>query len=451
MGTAPPLPAPQSRFVRGAAAAVLVVVALVSTGLQPLPAYGKTVREYQWHLTELGIRQVHRISTGAGQVIAVIDTGVDASHPDLAGQVLPGTGFGADAAADGRSDAGDKGHGTAMASVIAATGEDATGLLGIAPDAQILPISLGTSINSTEMAEGIRWAVDHGATIINLSLGAVQGGSATGEEIAAVRYALEHDVVIVAAAGNAEQQGAAVNSPGNIPGIITVSGLDRAQELWAGSSRGPEVVVAAPAVEIIAGVPTTVADNGYVLSDGTSDAAAIVSGVAALVRSKFPSMTAPNIVNRMIVTASDLGAQGRDPEFGFGVVSPNAALTTTVAEVSEWPIATPPPPEPPASNAATRRSTVDAGPAAQNSAILLVVACITLLIALTLLARALYLRRQWTAGQGLRFDDVPEVSEFVPRPRDPVPPASPAVSTTATGRVAVPASTVVGRHSVPGQ
>lgn len=321
------------------AAALLVAALIVLPGVSAQAA--GSVREYQWYLPGLELASAHKVSKGEGQIVAVIDSGVDATHPDLADRVLPGHGIGADAAVDGREDSGESGHGTAMASIIAGGGLDKYHLLGVAPQAQILPISLGPSITSDEVAQGIRWAVDNGATVINLSLGSTHPGTANDDEIQAVRYAIDHNVVLVAAAGNNQVQGDRVASPGNIPGVLTVSGLDRNGQLWTGSCVGPEVVLAAPAVEVIAGVPERVSDNGYVITDGTSAASALAAGTVALVRSAYPELDAANVIERLLATATDLGPSGRDEQYGFGEIQPAAALNAEVATVTDYPIATP--------------------------------------------------------------------------------------------------------------
>ena len=166
------------------------------------------------------------------------------------------------------------------------------------------------------MADGIYWAVDHGAKVLNISKSG--GHDPIPALTAAVQYASQHDVVIVAGAGNVEQTGIEVGSPARIPGVVAVSGVDKGANFWTGSSRGPQVVLGAPAVRIIGPVPTSANSNGYLLTDGTSDATAIVSGVAALVRSKYPKLNAPSVINRLIKTAKDQGLPGRDQYFGFG-------------------------------------------------------------------------------------------------------------------------------------
>jgi hypothetical protein len=265
---------------------------------------------------------------------------VDASVPDLAGQVLPGTGFAEAAGTDGRRDFDVRaGHGSRMAGIIAGRGEGPMRVLGIAPEAKILPVSTGVRTTATDVVSGIRWAADHGAGVLNLSIGFA--GPASPQLVEAVRYALAKDVVVVASTGNLVDDGRAVGSPASIPGVIAVSGVDQRAGAWSGSSTGPEVVLAAPAVRIVAPAPRSVSPSGFGIGDGTSEATAIVSGTAALVRSRYPDLDAANVINRLIVTAKDQGLPGRDTAFGFGTVRPYEALTADVPSVSRNPLLPP--------------------------------------------------------------------------------------------------------------
>ncbi|MBL7495992.1 S8 family serine peptidase [Frankia sp. CNm7] len=298
-----------------------------------------------WYVDELRLADVHRLSTGTGVVVAVVDGGVDATHPALAGQLLPGIGLGADAAPDGQRDDDPDGHGTSMAGIIAArpTGPDGapTGFLGVAPDAKILPVSTGVETDTVEVAQAIRLATDRGAKVISLSLGST--GSASVGERSAVRYALSRDVVVVAAAGNVESDDSPpeayeINSPANIPGVIAVTGSNPRGELWVGSAYGPRAVLAAPGASIRSPVPAELSPVGAATSDGTSNSTAIVSGVVALVRARYPDLSAPSVIDLLIRTADDKGPPGRDEKFGFGIVDPLAALTATPDRVAVNPL-----------------------------------------------------------------------------------------------------------------
>jgi type VII secretion-associated serine protease mycosin len=317
---------------------VLALVVGTGTGvlIAPEPARADTVRGLQWYLDTLRIPEAHKITKGAGVTVAVVDSGVDVSHPDLKGQVLAGHGIGAGAAADGRMDSAPLGHGTGMAGLIAGRGGGVNRELGIAPEAKILPVSVGVDAQEGELSQAIRWAVDAGADVINISMGAP--GQPTDEELAVARYALEKNVVLVASIGNQAQGDRDVTSPGNVPGIIAVSGLSKDGKFSPGSARGPEVVISAPMDEIISPRPYSASENGYGVASGTSDAAAIVSGVVALVRARYPDLDAANVINRLVRTAADEGASGRDERYGFGAVDPMAALTRDVPGVDANPL-----------------------------------------------------------------------------------------------------------------
>ena len=294
------------------------------------PADAATLRQQQWQLDFLHAAQADRYSTGRGVIVGVIDSGVNAKHPDLAGQVLQGADF-PQSGTHGLQDV--KAHGTQMASVIAAKGVGGQSARGLAPGAKILPVRIGVSqIDDTRADEGIRWAVDHGARVINLSFG---DDVVLRPLAAAVKYAQDRDVVVVAAAGNTYQHDRAVISPASLPGVVAVAVVDR-KGVFAPkiSVSGSQVVLAAPGIDIIgAGL-----GKGYVKGSGTSPSAALVSATAALVRSRYPTMDAANVINRLIATADDRGPKGRDPQYGFGIVDPVRALTAKVPAVATNPL-----------------------------------------------------------------------------------------------------------------
>lgn len=272
-------------------------------------------------------------STGAGVVVAVLDSGVDAEHPDLAGRVLPGRDY-VDGSTDGRVDP--VGHGTTVASLVAGGGDPATGL---APDATILPVRVLDEQNryrdAATVARGVIWAVDQGAQVINLSL----GGARESESLAdALAYAMDHDVVVVACTGNDTGDHTEVWYPAREPGVVAVSGLifsNGQAAAWPESLTGPATVLAAPAVVIGAQ-----AGGGHRPVQGTSFSSAVVAGAAALIRARWPELAAGNVVNRLVATADHAGRAGRDPIFGFGVVDPVGALTEPVPRVGSNPLDT---------------------------------------------------------------------------------------------------------------
>jgi type VII secretion-associated serine protease mycosin len=275
----------------------------------------------QWHLAFLRADDANAISQGEGVVVAVIDTGVDGTHPDLAGTLVPGFDFDA-GSGDGTKDL--IGHGTGMAGLIVAHGQ----VRGIAPKAKVMPLK---AKRSDTLPLAIDWAADHGAAVINIS----QSGPASTPLKAAVDRALAAGVVVVAGAGNVPND-RSVTYPAAYEGVIAVGAVGRTGQRAAISITGPELVLAAPGEDII----TTAPFGEYGPGEGTSDATALVSGIAALVKAKFPNLTGPDIAHRLIATADDKGAPGRDPEYGYGIVNPVAALTADVAPVT--PSATPP-------------------------------------------------------------------------------------------------------------
>ncbi|WP_412737848.1 type VII secretion-associated serine protease mycosin [Krasilnikovia sp. MM14-A1259] len=298
----------------------------------PAPWHGDSVRAEQWHLKTLNVAGAWTYSSGQGVTVAVIDSGVDARHVDLAGQVLPGLDL-VDPRGDGDTDL--VGHGTTVSAIIAGH-DDADGVVGIAPKAKILPVRVLDEENRYDdamiVAKGVRWAVDHGARVINLSLG---GNGSSAALAAALDYAFAKDVVVVACTGNASASpSSGVWYPAREPGVIAVAGMERGGDvLWSGSITGKETVVTAPATQLVGARP-----DGYWRVQGTSFAAPMVSATAALIRSRWPTMSAPEVINRIIRTAKDRGAPGRDSTYGFGMVDPTGALTADVPWVPSNPL-----------------------------------------------------------------------------------------------------------------
>ncbi|WP_433231216.1 type VII secretion-associated serine protease mycosin [Micromonospora sp. CA-248260] len=277
------------------------------------------VRKDQWHLNYLKAPEAQAINQGEGVIVAVPDTGVS-PHPDLARNLLQGVDL-TEEGADGRRDR--SGHGTGMAGLIAAHGKGHQGVLGIAPKAKILPIHVTSEGGATAdaMAAGIAYATRQGAQVVCIS----SGGASNANLRQAVRAALQANVVIVAAAGNAPDDNAVIY-PAAEDGVLAVAGVGRKGEHASISVSGPEVDVVAPAVDIY----STSINGKYRKGTGTSDATAIVAGAAALVRSKYPYLPAAEVVHRLTATAVDKGPPGRDDEYGYGVIDLVAALTADV-------------------------------------------------------------------------------------------------------------------------
>ncbi|HYN96033.1 MAG TPA: S8 family serine peptidase [Pilimelia sp.] len=249
------------------------------------------------------------IRSAPSQVIAVIDSGVDASHPDLAGRVVPGY----NAVSPGASTTDTYGHGTLVAGVAAANTNNAVGVAGAAWNGRVMPVkaSSGNSFLTSDIVEGIRWAADHGAKVINMSFAGFEASSA---ELAAVEYAASRGAVLVAAAGN--EAGDVPVYPAAYPGVLAVGATDSSGASVDFSSWGDWVDVSAPGF----GIASTFPGRTYSVENGTSFSAPLVSGVAALVLARYPSFTATQVANRIKATARDAGPRGIDPFYGNGIV-----------------------------------------------------------------------------------------------------------------------------------
>ncbi|RKR88548.1 type VII secretion-associated serine protease mycosin [Micromonospora pisi] len=330
------------RTIRGVTAVLCATaIAVLPAG----PAQADRIRDDQWHLRYLKVTEAHKLSQGAGVTVAVIDTGVD-PHADLRNNLLPGTETFPGGTGDGRVDIDS--HGTGMAGLIAAHGQSATnGALGIAPKAKILPIRYVRKPgepDSDNVAKGIEWAIAQKTQVISVSI----GGGTSPREARAVRAALAANIVIIAAAGNAPQD-YGIGFPASYEGVVAVGASDRTGNRADVSVMGDKMGILAPGVDIY----STSMDNKYRKGTGTSDSTAIVAGAAALIRSRYPDLSAEEVVHRLTATAVDKGAPGHDEEYGDGVLDLMAALTADV---------------PPLAASATPSATASASPSPTASA-----------------------------------------------------------------------------------
>ncbi|MFD5592063.1 type VII secretion-associated serine protease mycosin [Streptomyces griseorubiginosus] len=294
-------------------------------------AFADQTRRDQWALQTLQAESVWKISKGKGITVAVIDSGVNAEHVDLANNVLKGKDF-----VDGDNDASPvmDDHGTGMASVIAGHGHGpgaADGVMGLAPEAKILPIRVNIE-GGSGFADEIRYAVDHGASVINISMFIKDPRYEFGgppEDLEAISYALDHDVLIVAGSGNDGDSN--IGFPADAPGVLAVGGVNKNGTIWEDSNYGPSVLLTAPATRIVG---ASWPGDKLRIADGTSDATAFVSAAAALLRSKFPDLTAGQIANRLTQTAvlpkSAQGLALPDEKYGYGTIRPLAALSDDI-------------------------------------------------------------------------------------------------------------------------
>ncbi len=286
----------------------------------------------QWNLNNTGqtggtpdadidAPEAWEITTGTDDIIiAIVDTGVDLNHPDLNAKIVAGYDF----VNNDNNAQDDHGHGTHVAGIAAAETNNATGVAGVSWGAKIMPVKVldrygyGTY---ADVAEGILWAAEHGAKVINLSLG---GSSPSNTLRNAVRTAYDdYGCIIAAAAGNGYGNG--VDYPAVYTRTIAVAATDD-DDLWASfSDYGPEVDVAAPGVDVY----STYAIDSYGYLDGTSMATPHVAGLAALVWSVNPNLTNDEVRGIIEDSADDLGTLGRDDYFGEGRINAYQALSAT--------------------------------------------------------------------------------------------------------------------------
>ena len=328
----------------GLAAVIAVSWAAPAHAAAGYTVAGNSVQGQEWWLDGLHVTQTWRTTEGAGITVAVLGTGVDTRHPDLAGSVTTGPDF----SGSGRTAGGPFWgiDGTQVASVIAGhghgTGREA-GILGIAPAAKILAIRVSLEFNDplnsdqaiagrlpAAIASGITYAVGHGARIIDLPLdpgtagltghGSPDAAGGSPAERAAVAYALRKNVVLVAPAGDDGEGLGLVDYPAAYPGVIAVGAVARSGQVAPFSSRRPYVSLAAPGVGLMAAIPP----DGYARISSTSSSSGIVAGLAALILSRFPHLTAAQ-VSQALTGGTTTGRAGA-PGAGHGIVDAARAV-----------------------------------------------------------------------------------------------------------------------------
>jgi len=324
-----------------AAVALIVVLGLLPAVLvADTPAQADQVRERQYWLAQYGIEKAWGITQGAGVRIAIIDTGVDGSHPDLQGAVVGGADFSGLGSSDGQTPVGeDRRHGTMVASLAAGRGNGGgNGVLGSAPAAELLSVSIsfrgGLISPDDQVAQAVRYAVDNGADVISLSLTRnTRDWPESWDE--AFAYAAKRDVVVVAAAGNRGSGTVSVGAPATMPGVLTVGGVTQEGVASdAASSQGITIGVMAPSEGLVGAIP----GGGYVSWSGTSGATPIVAGIVALVRSAHPTMNANNVINRVLATATPLTDDIPDSLYGYGLINAYDAVVADVPLVAANPL-----------------------------------------------------------------------------------------------------------------
>ena len=359
--------APRLRSIAAASMTLVLAGLLVVAGAGAASA--DEIRNREYWLGQSGIEKAWDVSQGKGVKIAIIDSGIDKTHPDLKGAVVGGVDMSGAGNADGTKGIGaEPEHGTLVATMLAgrghqpkppkqtatpsasatksstakpAVGAGPDGIIGVAPEAELLSISVwlgsdnpsGKNIDD-QIPAAVKWAVDQGAKVINMSLGSTSTSWPQSWDDA-FAYAESKDVLIVAAAGNRRTGSEQVGAPATIPGVLAVGGLDKDGTASVdSSSQGISIGVSAPAEDLAGGLP----GGGYAQWSGTSGAAPIVSGVAALIRSKYPEMSAAQVINRIISTAKPKGDGVPNAIYGYGILDAEAALTADVPEVSTNPL-----------------------------------------------------------------------------------------------------------------
>ncbi|GAB3128036.1 S8 family peptidase [Glaciibacter psychrotolerans] len=329
---------PGRRLGAALAVGLVTVLAFGAVIVDAPPAHADQVRDLEYWLNDYGFTQAWKTTRGAGVTVAVIDTGIDGSVAELSGVIVGGTDVSGLGSSNGQTPVGEGSeHGTLVASLLAGRGAGSgSGVIGVAPAASILSVSVAfgasgsTVSNDDQIAEGIRWAVDHGADVINMSLtrNTLDWPESWDE---AFLYAFEHDVVVVAAAGNRGSGTTEVGAPATIPGVLTVAGVDRTKKAsFDASSQGITISVAAPSEQLVGVMP----GGGHVMWDGTSAAAPLVSGLVALVRAAHPELNAAAVMNRVIATANPNGHEIPSPIYGNGLIDAAAAVSAKVPDAT---------------------------------------------------------------------------------------------------------------------
>ncbi|HEX7056957.1 MAG TPA: S8 family serine peptidase [Bacilli bacterium] len=273
--------------------------------------------EFQWNLPLVDTEQGWRVNRGSKDVIVgIVDTGVDPRHPDLRGHLLPGV----NVVDEQKSPLDDVGHGTHVAGIISAVVNNGEGVAGMTWRNPILPVKVldqSGSGSTYSVAQGIIWAADHGAKVINMSLGNYASSRFLHD---AIRYAFAKDVVLIAASGNdnTEKPG----YPAAYPEVLAVSAIDFAQQRAPFSNYGDYIDVVAPGVSIASTFP----QNRYAALSGTSMASPHVAALAALIRSTNPKLSNVEVMDIIRKTAQDLGAPGKDKYYGYGQIDVARAL-----------------------------------------------------------------------------------------------------------------------------
>ena len=328
-----------SRFRRGAAA--LLAAAVTAAVAVPGPARAAPPRAGQWYLDRIAVAPAQAVTRGAGVTVGMFLTSVNQAHPELGGRVRPGRYVGADGRIKSRPASLDLAAAreidTALAGLVVAQG--GTGLLGVAPEASVQPIS--AAVGADRLDAALRWLVDEGAGVIDLSGAHLSRAPRSG--IDGVKYALAHDVVVVLDARAAHRL-----PPAASVGVVVVGGLDERDRRDGAAPFDGRVTLTAPGATLglvgLAAEPVGGGAYPRIATGGDDQAAALVAGAAALVRSRHPDLPAAAVINRLVRTARDAGPAGVDSTYGYGVLDAGAAVTADVVAVTANPLGDPGPP-----------------------------------------------------------------------------------------------------------
>jgi membrane-anchored mycosin MYCP len=308
----------------------------VPSGVECLAASSWRYHSIPWAQQVLAANRVWDLTEGAGQLVAVVDSGVSGTAPGLAGAVLPGR----DILGGGTGDTDCLGHGTFTAGLIAARPAPGAGLAGVAPQARILPVdvvnpaeaeSAKPVTSSDAVAAGITYAVDAGASIVDVATATTPGPSLALRR--AIGYAETKNVVVVAPVSTSAGVSSAnvISYPADYPGVIAVAAVNSSAVPVNAAGKGARVDLAAPGTALVSVRPR---GPGDIVGNGAALATAFVAGTAALVRSYYPHLSAAGVVHRLEVTADQPGTALPDPQVGYGTVDPYTAVTTVLPEES---------------------------------------------------------------------------------------------------------------------
>jgi hypothetical protein len=273
----------------------------------------------QYHLSMLNIAKAQQLAGKNKVIVAVIDTGIDTNHPELKDALLPGYN-----AANPMNQPAVGDHGTHVAGIIAAKKNNGIGGYGINPNVKILPVDVfdgAWSLSDINLAQGILYAVNKGAKVINMSLGGPFPSPLIED---AVKKAIEKGVTVVAAAGNSADDW--TNYPAGYEGVISVGSINKEKNLSYYSSFGPSVDVVAPGEAVYSTVYDYSKKSSFVEGSGTSMASPVVAGTVALLLSKYPNLSPAQVEYILEKTADDLGSKGFDTKYANGLINPVKAL-----------------------------------------------------------------------------------------------------------------------------